>query len=110
MSKTEMIVAGLMSGTSADGIDVALLKIVESKPRGRVARGHTLLLLGHAAYPYSPKVRQAILSAMNATSAPPRASNAPKYPPSPPDPITATRIAAIKPRGLQRRPRHSSQR
>jgi anhydro-N-acetylmuramic acid kinase len=67
MSKNGMIVAGVMSGTSADGIDVALVRI--SQPRGRIAGGHAIRLLGHAAYPYSSNVRQTILSAMNANSA-----------------------------------------
>jgi anhydro-N-acetylmuramic acid kinase len=68
-----MIVAGVMSGTSADGINVALVKITT---RGRVARAHAsngntpprFELLGHAEYPYAKKVRQTVLAAMNATN------------------------------------------
>jgi anhydro-N-acetylmuramic acid kinase len=69
MSKNGMIVAGVMSGTSADGIDVALVQITEPKPQGRVARGHTIRLLGHAHFPYAAKVRAGILAAMNADQA-----------------------------------------
>jgi anhydro-N-acetylmuramic acid kinase len=58
-----MIVAGVMSGTSADGINVALVRISRSKPPA------TIQLLGHAEFPYSPKVRAAVLAAMNAQSA-----------------------------------------
>ncbi len=61
-----MIVAGVMSGTSADGIDVALVEINEANTRGRAVRGHTIRLLGHTGYPYPPRVRAAVLDAMNA--------------------------------------------
>lgn len=54
-----MIVAGVMSGTSADGINVALARISDNK---RVP----FTLLGHAEYPYPSDVRSAVLSAMNA--------------------------------------------
>jgi len=56
-----MIVAGVMSGTSADAINVALVKI-ESKTR----RDLKLNLLAHAEYPYPKNIRTFILSAMNA--------------------------------------------
>jgi anhydro-N-acetylmuramic acid kinase len=69
MSKSGMIVAGVMSGTSADGIDVALVSIGEPKPHRRSARGHTIRLLGHMHFPYAAKVRAGILAAMNATTA-----------------------------------------
>src|SRR5215467_8782443 len=55
MSKNGMIVAGVMSGTSADGIDVALVEIAE-RARGR-STGKAIRLLGHSTYPYSSKVR-----------------------------------------------------
>ena len=66
MSKNRMIVAGVMSGTSADGIDVALVQI--AKTRGGVA-DQTVRLLGHASYPYPSDVRREVLASMNATSA-----------------------------------------
>src|SRR5580692_3920122 len=69
MSKSGMIVAGVMSGTSADGIDVALVRIAESEAHGRDARGHTIRLLGHMQFPYAAKVRAGILAAMNAEQA-----------------------------------------
>ena len=69
MSKSGMIIAGVMSGTSADGIDVALIQIAESKAHGRRARGHTIGLLGHMHFPYAAKVRAGILAAMNAEQA-----------------------------------------
>jgi anhydro-N-acetylmuramic acid kinase len=54
-----MIVAGIMSGTSADGIDVSLCRI-SSAPNTTTPR---LKLLGHRHFPYDKKIRAAILSA-----------------------------------------------
>jgi anhydro-N-acetylmuramic acid kinase len=61
-----MIVAGVMSGTSADGIDVALVRISSAS---RVHFQPRVKLLGHAAFPYHRDVRRAVLSAMNASRA-----------------------------------------
>jgi anhydro-N-acetylmuramic acid kinase len=56
-----MIVAGVMSGTSADGINVALVQL---SARGRDRMRHTLL--AHEEYPFPAPVRRAILEMMNA--------------------------------------------
>ena len=58
-----MIVAGVMSGTSADGINVALVR-VSARGRGRTRCTHTLL--GHEEYPFPGPVRRMILELMNA--------------------------------------------
>jgi anhydro-N-acetylmuramic acid kinase len=58
-----MIVAGVMSGTSADGINVALVRLLDNA-RGRGRPRHTLL--AHEEYPFPAPVRRAILEMMNA--------------------------------------------
>ena len=58
-----MIVAGVMSGTSADGIDVALVRL-----QGRGFRTR-LELLAHYHFPYPAEVRRAVLGAMNGQAA-----------------------------------------
>jgi len=68
-----MIVAGVMSGTSADGINVALVR-VDSPPGARKtskAKDSTpqFHLLGHAEYPYPNEVRASVLRSMNAPRA-----------------------------------------
>jgi anhydro-N-acetylmuramic acid kinase len=55
-----LIVAGVMSGTSADGINVALVRLLGRGFRTR------LQLLGHDEYPFPAAVRRTILSLMNA--------------------------------------------
>jgi anhydro-N-acetylmuramic acid kinase len=56
-----MIVAGVMSGTSADGINVALVRLLA---RGRGRPRYTLL--AHEEHPFPAPVRRAILEMMNA--------------------------------------------
>ena len=60
---TTMTVAGIMSGTSADGIDVAFTRI---GPNPDNPAFPDLKLLGHAGFPFPPALRRAVLAAMNA--------------------------------------------
>lgn len=69
-NRTAMTVAGVMSGTSADGVDVALVRIepgrfqsgLEGDPRPKVT------LLAHEGFAYPAALRRAVLAAMNAAS------------------------------------------
>ncbi|MGZ4831636.1 MAG: anhydro-N-acetylmuramic acid kinase, partial [Terriglobales bacterium] len=58
-----MIVAGVMSGTSADGIDVAIVRVLGRGFRTRFE------LLHHSAFPFAPRVRRSVLDFMNAQEA-----------------------------------------
>jgi len=62
MKARTMTVAGIMSGTSADGIDVAVVQIALGKLRPK------LTLLAHEGFPYPAALRRSVLAAMNAES------------------------------------------
>ena len=60
-SHQRLTVAGIMSGTSADGIDVAIVRISKADSGG-------IRLLHHASFKYPKALRQAVLGAMDASS------------------------------------------
>jgi anhydro-N-acetylmuramic acid kinase len=62
MTARAMTVAGIMSGTSADGIDVAVVEITSRRNQT------SLTLIAHEAFPYPKTLRRAVLDAMNADS------------------------------------------
>jgi len=62
MKTKAMTVAGVMSGTSADGIDVAVVEIAPNKLRPK------LTLIVHEGFPFPAVLRRAVLAAMNAAS------------------------------------------
>ncbi len=65
-----MIVAGVMSGTSADGINVALVDIQPMSEDSPFTGAHANLnVIGHMERRYPPSVRRTILRLMNASVA-----------------------------------------
>ena len=62
MNAKAMTVAGIMSGTSADGIDVAVVRIAQGKQKAK------LTLLAHEGFSFPAPLRRAVLAAMNATA------------------------------------------
>jgi anhydro-N-acetylmuramic acid kinase len=66
-STEAMTVAGIMSGTSADGIDVAVVRIAPGR-RGAGLDRPQLTLLAHEGFGFPAPLRRAVLAAMNAAA------------------------------------------
>jgi anhydro-N-acetylmuramic acid kinase len=62
MKPAAMTVAGIMSGTSADGVDVAVMRIAPRREQP------TLKLIAHEGFAFPKELRLRILAAMNAES------------------------------------------
>lgn len=62
MTAKTMTVAGIMSGTSADGIDVALVRIAPGRLKPR------LTLIAHEGFKFPVQLRRAVLAAMDASA------------------------------------------
>jgi anhydro-N-acetylmuramic acid kinase len=60
-----MLVAGVMSGTSADGVDVAICRVSPARDASSTPQ---VKLLGHVGLAYPKTVRAAVLQAMDATA------------------------------------------
>jgi anhydro-N-acetylmuramic acid kinase len=56
-----MVVAGVMSGTSADGVDVAVCRIAPGRGEGDTPR---IKMLGHVGFAYPKAVRERVLRVM----------------------------------------------
>ncbi len=67
MTAKSMVVAGVMSGTSADGVDVAVCRISPSRAKGGTP---VVKLIGHVGFAYPKAVRAAVLGAMDANAIP----------------------------------------
>jgi anhydro-N-acetylmuramic acid kinase len=67
MTAKSMVVAGVMSGTSADGVDVALCRISPSRAKGGTP---IVELIGHVGTAFPKTVRAAVLAAMDADAIP----------------------------------------
>ena len=61
MTSKSMLVLGLMSGTSADGIDAALVRISGLSPRGGAPPNLSSKLLGHTTHAYPARLRAEVL-------------------------------------------------